>query len=119
MTSKVSRQCSDFSPSDPGVTGAEPRDAHDLTGREIMLVSALTPSSEKIHKNPARNCVSEPRTEAGRGTGRAAGRKLIQVLAPWGGQRGVEEEKGVLERRLVAHRLLLIDTQLHPLKSSL
>ena len=45
MTSKVSRKCSaGFWVSDPGVAGAEPGDAHDLTGREIMLVSALCAS---------------------------------------------------------------------------
>lgn len=42
--------------SDPGVAGAEPRDAHDLTGHEIMLVfrshasSAATVEQGKIHK---------------------------------------------------------------------
>lgn len=45
MTSKVSRKCpAAFWVSDPGVAGAEPGDAHDLTGREIMLVSALCAS---------------------------------------------------------------------------
>lgn len=59
---KMFRPC--LRASDPGVAGAEPRDAHDLTGREIMLVSALTrpappPGAGKNPQNPPRNGVQD------------------------------------------------------------
>lgn len=47
MTSKLSQKMFFVRVSDPGVAGAEPRDAHDLTGRDIMPVSALTPPAPR------------------------------------------------------------------------
>lgn len=83
MTSKVSQKCSAFfffvvRVSDPGVAGAEPRDAHNLTGHEIMLMSALTPPAppqwSRGKSTKSTKLCSGPRTEAGRDTGGAAGR---------------------------------------------
>lgn len=94
MTSKVSRKCpAAFWVSDPGVAGAEPGDAHDLTGREIMLVSALCASggAGEIHYNPPRHCVQDRgqrQAERLRGVGSSS-----KVQAPEGTDRGEEEEE--------------------------
>lgn len=63
--------------------------------------------------NPARICVQDHGQRQAEIPAGAAGRKLVQE----GGKGG----EGGVERRLAAHRLLLIETQLQPviLKSSL
>lgn len=102
--------------SDPGVAGAEPRDAHDLTGRGIMPVSALTPpGKENPHnnnkKNPPRNGVQDHgqrQAELPAGLRGGSSSRLKERRGGWGGGRG-----GRKGGRLAAHRLLLINTQLH------
>lgn len=85
--------------SDPGVAGAEPRDAHDLTGREIMPVSALTPPGrENPHnnnkKNPPRNGVQDHgqrQAELPAGLRGGSSSRLKERRGGWGGgQRGEE-----------------------------
>lgn len=82
--------------SDPGVAGAEPRDAHDLTGRDIIPVSARsrlqrhapwrkpTRPPKKRKKSRQERC-SGPRTEAGSAAGGGCG----EEARPGSRRRGV------------------------------
>lgn len=113
MTSKVSRECSD-----PGVAGAEPRDAHDP-------VSAVAPpapgKSRKIHREMLLRTTDRGRQTRRRGCREGARPGFGSGVGGWGTEGGGGGAgMGVLEMRGAAHRLLIVDTRLHPvtLKSS-
>eukprot|EP00064_Thunnus_orientalis_P014856 superscaffoldBa00002646_g14903 len=95
---------------DPGVAGAEPRDAHDLTGHEIMCpLSRLQRRHRRAGKSTKSTpkLFSGPRTETGRDTGRAAGRKLVQ------GRVVVVVLGGAAARLSYSHCLVVVKLETH------